>query len=390
MKILMFLDNNCRYDSRVLREAKALAEAGHDVRILAFLDTETAPFEQRDGFRIVRVTRINAPKRNSVAQFFHAVWCWLNYYWRSWLVLRNAPADVYHCHDLLTLPLGYLAKLIKGGKLVYDSHELYPEQAYIPRYIRLLYKVLERYFIRHADRVITVNELIAAELSRRYGVPPPSVLLNCPPLADQVRISSKESLRSLLGLPGDTPIALYIGGYTPGRGLHNLILSAHHLNKGIIVLMGYGALEEELRKLVGDNGLSDKVAFAEPVPPDELIGYISTANVGIVIFEAADLNNYYASPNKFFEYMNAGLPVICSDFPFMKALVESRQLGKTCNPEDPQDIALAINWVLADEKRYAEIKNNVQEAAKVFNWENEAGKLVATYGELEADLGAKD
>lgn len=388
MKVLMLLDNSCRYDSRVLREASALTAAHHDVRIIAFLDKDTQPLEQKNGFRIIRIIARSTTKRSYLWRFFRSWYYWITYCRRTLKLLHHEPADVYHCHDLFTLPTGCIAKLFQGGKLVYDSHELFTEQAHIKRHLRLLFKIVERLLIRYADRVITVNEFIARELARRYRIPVPAVLLNCPSALAPDTPPPLKNLRHDLNLPDATPIILYIGGYALGRGLHNVILAARHLHQGIIVFMGYGPHEAELKRLIKDEGLQDKVVFNHPVTPDELIAYISTASLGMAVFKAVDLNTYYVSPNKLFEYINAGLPVVCSDFPFMQNLVEQYQLGKSCNPDDPKDIADAINWVLSDDK-YRELKSNALKAARIFNWENESPKLIALYRELETKITTK-
>jgi len=147
-------------------------------------------------------------------------------------------------------------------------------------------------------------------------------------------------------------------------------------------LMGWGRLEEQLREMVKQEGLEHRVYFAEPVPPDELVRYCMSASVGVVMYRSTGLNNYYATPNKLYEYIHAGLPVVASDFPALREIVDGHGLGCTFDPESPESIAAAINWVLADEQRYSTMKNNTLEAAKVFNWENESQKLRKVYERL--------
>jgi glycosyltransferase involved in cell wall biosynthesis len=428
MKVWMFVYNNCRHDARVLKEAKTLAEAEHDVRIIAVLDKDTEPYEGRDGFRILRVDASlpgghpataegtpPSPRGRSATtmgrkllgylfrrplDFIHArakdrmfrllrrlpvkvcrSFAFFQYYRRAWGIVKNQPGDIYHCHDLDTLLLGYMAKRRHGGRLVYDAHELTTELAYISRPEKMGWCVLERFLIRRADEVIATGTYRGEYLVKKYRVASPSVILNCPPLpAAEVH---NRALREKLGLADDTvPVILYQGVFSGGRGLDKLVLAAAHLDRGVLVLMGWGALEAELRSLVEKKGLEERVYFTEPVGPDRVVYYCMSASVGVVIVLHTSLNNYYATPNKLYEYISAGLPVVSSDFPALKEVVEGYGLGCTFDPEEPESIAAAINLVLAGEQRYDTMRKNALEAARIFNWENESKKLLEIYRRL--------
>ncbi|MFC2013066.1 glycosyltransferase family 4 protein [Chloroflexota bacterium] len=424
MKVWMFVFNNCKYDARVLREAKTLAEDGHDVKIAAILDQDTEPAEERDGFRIIRVNRLPidvsaahnegkhiSPDNNTTAILFrlfyqplrrriHLAYFWaknnlhgllripliviyrslsfFKYYRNSWELVRKEPADVYHCHDLDTLFLGYIAKRRHGGKLVYDVHELTTELAYIPHYEKPVWRVLEQFMIKRADAVIATGRYREEYLSKKYGIPSPTEILNCPLVSSEPYPDN--SLRKELGLlDSSVPIILYAGGYSHGRGLQNLVRAVPYLTRGVVVLMGWGALEQKLRNMVREKGLERKVLFLKPVPPDKLVRYIASATLGVVIYQFTSLNNYYATPNKLYEYINAGLPVVSSNFPALKEIIEGYEFGKTFDPEEPQSIAAAINWILADEQRYTRMRKKALEAASTFTWEREAIKLRELY-----------
>jgi len=428
MKVWMFVYNNCRHDARVLKEAKTLAEAGHDVRIIAVLDKDIEPYEERNGFRILRVNttlsrelsvstegippsqwgrsmtaigrnlldylfrrplgyiydwakrRTSGPLRTLLVKIYGPVG-FFKYYRRAWKIVKNSPGDIYHCHDLYTLPLGYRAKRRHGGNLVYDAHELTTELAYISRPKKMVWGVLERFLIRRADEVIATGTYRAEYLARKYKVVAPTVILNCPPLS--AAETHNRALREKLGIEDDTvPVILYQGGFVGGRGLDKLVLAVAHLNRGALVLMGWGELEGELRSLVKKMGLERRVFFTEPVAPDQVVYYCMSASVGVVIYLRTSLNNYYATPNKLYEYIHAGLPVVSSDFAALREVVEGYGMGCTFDPEKPESIAAAINWVLDDEQRYDRMSENAGEASKIFNWENESTKLLEIYERL--------
>ncbi|MGB2885643.1 MAG: glycosyltransferase, partial [Dehalococcoidia bacterium] len=188
-------------------------------------------------------------------------------------------------------------------------------------------------------------------------------------------------LRDEIEIPRGQKIVLYIGRITFNRGIEELLKSLRYLNGCSVVLMGYRPdnYVADLERFIESEGLTKIVHFFGPVPFKEVPQYAASADVGIVLFRNVGLSYYYSSPNKLFECMAAGLPVVGSNFPDLKMFIEGYNFGVTCDPDNPKDIADAINYILSDESRYNEMRRNALEAAKVFNWENESRKLLALY-----------
>ena len=441
MRIDMFVYNRCTTDARVLKEARTLTEAGHRVRIVAVLDTTTETLEERDGFRIVRIdrdplhyralralriasgawrrplplgsrrpgpgpSRARAVARLALAPLVliergvrhlllapHKPLMFFDYYARAYRLVRADPPDALHAHDLNTLPVAAALARRSGLPLTYDAHELYPEISTLSPREAATWRFLERRLAGRADHVVTVCDSIAAEIEHRYGVPRPTVLLNCP-IAGSANGNGGEAgapgeassgsaadvLRAWAGLEGDAaPLVLYQGGFAPHRGLPTLVRSAHELERGKIVLMGWGRLEEELRELIAREGLEERVRITGPVPQGQVVAYAAGATIGVIPYEPVGLNNTYTTPNKLFDYMAAGLPVAASRLPELTRFVERGGMGLTFAPGDPASMGKTINAILSDPDRYQLMRKRAQEAARRYTWEQESSKLLALY-----------
>jgi glycosyltransferase involved in cell wall biosynthesis len=436
VRIDMFVYNRCTTDARVLKEARTLAEAGHQVRIVAVLDRTTEPREERDGFRIVRIDRnplhyralhaaraagrlwrrplAEARQRQRasgsgataaalaplalLARALRLLWragaaaarptkragrrlalaphkplTFFDYYWRAYRLVSADPPQALHAHDLNTLPVAAALARRLRLPLTYDAHELYPEISTLSPREAATWRFLERRLAGRADHTVTVCDSIASELERRYGVVRPTVLLNCP-LAGSANGGAPWKAAEL-----DEPVVLYQGGFAPHRGLPTLVRSAHRLERGTIVLMGWGRLEDDLRELIGREGLEGRVRIVGPVPPAEVVAHAAGATIGVIPYEPVGLNNTYTTPNKLFDYMAAGLPVAASRLPELTRFVEQGGMGLTFTPGDPVALGATLNEMLADPERYASMRDRAREAARRYTWEQESSKLLALY-----------
>lgn len=290
--------------------------------------------------------------------------------------------DVYHAHDLVTLPTAWTARGRRGGRLVYDAHELFTEMSRLDPVSRVAFRALEAALIGRADRVVTVNDSIAAELVRRYGIATPVVVRNCPRTRGRKPDRARSPLRQRVGVAEDVPLVLYQGLYMPHRGLENLVRAAAAFDRGQLVLMGWGPLRGALETLATEVGVAGRVTFLEPVSMDELLEVTAGADLGVVPYRNVGLNNYYTSPNKLFEYCVAGVPVVASRFPELVKVVEGQGIGATFDPDHPASIAAAVNGLLGDAKELARARANAVAAGPSFTWEAESRKLLDVYSSL--------
>lgn len=317
---------------------------------------------------------------------FYRQFCFLSFYRNARHVTRKKGFDIYHAHDLNTLPVAYFSAKRDKAKLVYDSHELYTERnKMVPSSIlwKFILSRIEGFLVQQSDAVFTVNKTLARELARRYNIPLPGVVMNTPASfgKNQDRFRGNGQLREKLSIPPLEKLLLYVGAITYNRGLEEMIQSLSHLPDCHLVFMGYGQepFKQKLLDLVKKNKVDNRFYFFGPVPSDQVIHYAAGADLGVAPIANACLSYYYCSPNKLFEYMNAGLPVAVSNFPELEKVVKGHDIGVTFDPADPADISDAIRRILDDPEEMARMSNNAVKASGLYNWESESKTLLAIY-----------
>ena len=149
------------------------------------------------------------------------------------------------------------------------------------------------------------------------------------------------------------------------------------------LVLGDGRARSALEALASELGLSKRVHFPGYVPLEELLSYTASADIGLSLIQNTSPSYYYALPNKILEYVMAGLPVVASDFPEMRRIVQEYEVGEVVSdPSSSQEVAAAIVKILQDPERYQQMRSNTRRAAEILNWENEQRKLFSLYDEL--------
>lgn len=395
--ICMLVCNNVTQDPRVRKEAESLAASAYSVMVLGFKFNSDEHNEEifHPGFKVVRVNIAKVIKlKNSIAglsfikngSIRNTVIVLIKLVLKVYQMIKftfgavKFRSKVYHAHDLDALPAAWLASLWFRGRLVYDSHELYTEQwDSFPGILKKILQCAEWFLIKRAAGVITVNNSIAGELSKRYQVKVPLTLRNL-----MKKETSEAAAASEYVSRSEEIKILYHGGFSKGRGLEELIKSVVYWEPNIKLYMrGFGPIEEDLRKQVAGFGLSNRIIFLEPVPMVMLIKESAFADIGIMPYKPTCLNNYYSLPNKLFEYMMAGLAVAASDLPEIRALNEEVRFGLLFDPASPESIAGAVNSLARDKS----LLNKCRENARIWsitagNWETESKKLVSFYKDI--------
>jgi len=367
------------HDSRVLREASTVTGLGYEVEILSaeYGRSGGPPSPCVDALgTAVRTRGIRVGRRKAGKLRF------LKFYIGAIPKVLRIRAAIYHAQDLYSLPVAWLGAKRHGRPLIYDSHEYYLGTAALSRrrLERSIWWFVERMFIGRADEVITVCDTIADRLREQYGIRRPRVLRNVPMHRAPKRTAH---LRKILSLDPETSILLYQGIIERGRGLFRTLDALTKLEGCHFVALGDGSLREEITAYARRLGLSARVAFLAPVAPEQLMEYTASADVGLCLIENAGFSYYHSLPNKLFEYMMAGVPVIASDFPEIGRVVRESGSGLTVNPEDHIEIAQAVKRLTQDRAfRETCTRGALRATADRYNWDRESRVLADIYREL--------
>jgi glycosyltransferase involved in cell wall biosynthesis len=304
------------------------------------------------------------------------------------------PIDVWHAHDLTGLA-AIVPNLPRDARIVYDSHELFLDTGTplkLPRPARGLLGAYERRLAARAWALVTVNATLEATLCKRLRFTRSAIVHNAPPRW-MPPDPAPDLLRDRLGLPPGALIALYHGGLTEDRGLLPLVdaLDSPDMSDVHIVFLGSGQLHARLAERARDSRVGGRIHMLDPVPPRELASWVASADVGVMPNQPVNENERSSTPNKLFESMGAGLPVVSSDFPERRRIIlgdPDGPLGAVCDPTSPESIASAIRSILdrPAAERAAMRARILKAAHERWNWETEGARLVALYAELATEL----
>jgi glycosyltransferase involved in cell wall biosynthesis len=385
-RLLLLTPAEFSRDVRAVRTARAASDRGYDVVAICGQISGEAPAPV-EGVRVIRVgrpVRINplwfgasaeARREPLPLRELRALFRIARMLARSFGLWRAARSverpDVVHAHDLDTLPAGYFLARRSHARLVYDAHELYSEfEAPAPPLARRLILLLEGALARRADAVVTVSEGVARELRTRLRLrSEPLAVVNAPPRSERVASeSSHEPLR-----------VVYQGGLGPGRRLDDL-LDAARTNGTELTIRIRMADPEALRRAVDRRGLADRVHVVDPVPPERALESLTEFDVGLIFDRPRTRNSDLSAPNKFFEYLMAGLAVVVPELETLGPLVRAEGVGRTYDPRTPEALPRLLEELARDREAVAEMKRKARALAlDRLNAETAADALAAAW-----------
>ncbi len=431
LSITIVAANPFEFDSRFLRSATSLAADGHRLRILGWsapglprqeelapgvqltrlaidrrISNALKPLPERARRGVCRLLRLDFdaqvlspdaatgfdrllhPLRRTLEMVANArrAGPWAD------LVVEEAPeTDVFHAQSLIVLPVVREAARRLSGRFVYDVADYHTEAARLARMpwiVRELVRRRERDWARDGSAFLAVSDPVADLVVRRWGVPRPTVLWNCPPAwrPDEPGVIASDRIREATGIEPERPVVLYQGGFSVDRGVEELVAAATEprlMELGAaVVFMGYGRLEGFIAEAVEAH--PGRIYLLPAVRPDDLMPWTASADVSFVGQPPRTLNQQMNLPNKLFESIMAGVPVVVSKGNEQCRLTRDEVVGVCVDIDDPAAIAAACADLLtASPEERSALRAHCREVALTkYTWDHTAVGLVELYRKL--------
>ncbi|MCO6483726.1 MAG: glycosyltransferase [Flavobacteriales bacterium] len=360
-RAIVSVTNDLATDNRVARTCAVLQDLGHEVLLVGRKLPGSLPLERPYRTKRMRLLFNNGP-------LFYA-----EYNLRLFFLLLFSRCTLLVSNDLDTLLANFLAARLRGKQLVYDTHEFYtevPELVERPR-VRAVWLAIERRIFPKLKHVITVNQSIANAYRERYGnevqvvrnIPAPREL---PPAPERAALDLPEGKRILV---------MQGAGINVQRGAEEAVLAMRELPDCLLLIIGGGDAWPVLERLARERGLQDRVHLLGKMPYARMMDYTRNADLGLTLDKDTNLNYRFSLPNKLFDYLHAGIPVLATDLPEVAAIVRGRDCGVVLPAADPAAIAEAVRALFADPERYAALRGNAIFAARELDGGKEAAKL---------------
>ena len=366
MQVIVTVSNDLCTDQRVQKVCKSLIDRGHSVRLIGRVLPASLPLHlpyQTKRFKLWF---------NTGPLFY------INLNLRLFFYLLFARCDAIHSNDLDTLLPSWLVAGMRRKMLVYDTHEYFtgvPELQKRPL-VRSIWEFIERLIFPKLKRIITVNDSIAELYQNRYGNKEIQVIRNIPNA--EINIVSNQEFLSVFP-PGKFRIILQGNGINVDRGGEEAIEMMKWLDRAVLIIAGNGDVIQQLKENVIAEQLEERVIFMPRMPYNELLGLTQLCDLGLTLDKDTNINYRYSLPNKLFDYLRAGIPVLASDLSEVQKIVETYHTGWIVEKVDPQLMANQINDLIDNPDVYLKVKANLAEASNQLSWEKECQVLDKWY-----------
>jgi glycosyltransferase involved in cell wall biosynthesis len=361
-RIVISVSNDLIADQRVAKVSASLHNNGYNVLLIGCIKKERKLLK-----RAYPTYRFNL--------FFKKKFIfYLEYNLRLLFVLLFKRKDILLCNDTDALPANFITSKLCRVPLVFDAHELFPE---VPELVERLqvkrvWEKIEDIIFPHLKYSYTVCESIAEYYKEKYGITM-GVVRNIPNKTDSstpINNNQRKALETLPSLEGKK-LLLYQGAVNVGRGVEWIINAMPHLDNCILCICGEGDLFHEMQVLTKEKKLEKRVIFTGRLPFEELNQYTALADLGFILLENRGLSYYYSLPNRVFDYMKYGVPVLASNFPEIARIIEPNHTGKLISHYEPEYLAEVITLMLKEWEDKSTYKSRFKELSDKYCWENE-------------------
>ena len=295
---------------------------------------------------------------------------------RLFLILLFSKVDVYHSNDLDTLLANYLASILRRKPIVYDSHEYFTGVPEIQNktFIKKVWTTIENHIFPKLKHIFTVNQSIASLYEEQYGKQL-KIIRNIP----RKKTWTIDKSRQQLGLPENKKIIITQGaGINIDRGIEEALEAMQFLKDVCFVIIGNGDVIPKLKKRTFELNLEKSIIFKDKMPYEQMMQYTQHAEIGLSLDKNTNINYKLSLPNKIFDYIHAGVPILASKIKEVEAVITKHRIGLFIENHEPKHIAQQIERAL-DENLKFKYQKNIKNAALQLNWENEEKNLVEVY-----------
>ena len=375
--LVTFSVTNCIcHDQRVLKMAETVRRLNCEITIVGrkrgdCCSTDSVPFRTKR-FRMLFSRGFLFYKFFNLRLFFY---------------LLFKKSDLLVSNDLDTLLPNFLVSKLKRLPLVYDSHEYFtgvPEIQNRP-FVRWVWKSIEKMIFPHLQNVITVCDSIADQYNKEYGIRPETIR-NCSRKSDIIQPHSREEL----GINLDHLLIILQGtGINIDRGGEELIDAVRQTENVSLLIAGSGDVVPELKLIVSNHSLDDRIKFIPKMSWEKMMRYTKSADIGASLDKDTNMNYRFILPNKLFDYLSAGIPVIASDLIEVKKIVAENNCGIIIPSVTPENIRSALMHLQGNSERLATLKRNASLTSQKLNWDIESEKVTRLYGEVLRRKGVK-
>jgi glycosyltransferase involved in cell wall biosynthesis len=350
-------------DARLLGIINTLNKKDFEITVIALDDKSFANIAKANKYKYIPIY---------VCPITRMIKKWQSFYKMGKEYTKKLKPDIVIASDFYALPLASKFKNRKN-QLIYDSREIYSALGSLANYPikQFIHTIIEKFYIRRVDDIVVSGDLDAEYLKKHFKHSTPyHTIMNVPPYK---KIVDSSYIRDKYSIPFDKTIILYQGALMEGRGIYKLIELVSKNNDYALFIIGDGPERNKINDMILRTNLFRKIILSDAVPYDELHNITCSADISTALFEDISLSYKLALPNKLFESMMAGVPVIASDLPAIRRIYDKHPFGALISSDcSIEELDSKISEIISNKNNYAKILTN---ASKIYNYEAQATKI---------------